>query len=221
MDVQGWGNAVTTTGYGGLFSGGGDVRQFYTEVFGGTSSATPIVSGAVLALQGRRKACGMAVATPAEIRQVLAATGSPQTNPGTRNIGPLPNVTAAMDSMGLLTCGPAVDPTLLVTPFEAYKPKGRFGGPFKPRRKIYTLTNTGGGTLLWTASKNRNWVRVLPKSGALDAGQSASVTVKLKKRIVNKLRARKRRYKAKVFFTNATNGMGSTVRRVKLKVKKG
>jgi subtilisin family serine protease len=113
------------------------------------------------------------------------------------------------------------DPTLLVTPLEAYKPKGRFGGPFKPRKKIYTLTNTGDGTLLWTASKDKNWVKVLPKSGALDAGQSASVTVKLKKRIVNRKRARKRRYKAKVFFTNATNGMGSTVRRVKLKVKKG
>ncbi len=115
----------------------------------------------------------------------------------------------------------AGEPALLVTPLEAYKPKGRFGGPFKPRKKIYTLTNTGDGTLLWTASKDKNWVKVLPKSGALDAGQSASVTVKLKKRIVNKLRPRKRRYKAKVFFTNATNGMGSTVRRVKLKVKKG
>ncbi len=212
---------MTTTGYGNLFSGGGDVRQFYTSGFSGTSSATPIVSGAVLALQGRRKACLMAVATPAEIRQVLAATGSPQTNPVTGNIGPLPNVTAAMDSMGLLTCGPAVDPTLLVTPFEAYKPKGRFGGPFKPRRKIYTLTNTGGGTLLWTASKNRKWVRMLPKSGALEAGESTTVKVILRQKIAGTLAARTLRYKAKVFFTNATNGMGSTVRRVKLKVKKG
>jgi hypothetical protein len=47
----------------------------------------------------------LAVATPAEIRQTFATTGSLQTNPGSGNIGPLPDVLAAMEAMGLLTCG--------------------------------------------------------------------------------------------------------------------
>jgi hypothetical protein len=94
VDVQGWGRSVTTTGYGWAFDPG-DIRQRYTHDFSGTSSASPIVAGAVLGIQGALKARGEAVATPLEIRDALVATGTPQN--GTDQIGPLPDIKAALD----------------------------------------------------------------------------------------------------------------------------
>jgi len=55
VDVQGWGSGVATTGYGDLFAPGGDPTRAYTENFSGTSSASPIVAGAVASIQGIAK----------------------------------------------------------------------------------------------------------------------------------------------------------------------
>ena len=54
IDMQGWGTAVATLGYGDLrpIDGLQDDRQYYTTDFGGTSSATPIVAGVAAMLQG-------------------------------------------------------------------------------------------------------------------------------------------------------------------------
>lgn len=104
VDVQGWGENVTTTGYGDLFNPNGDVRQRYTKTFGGTSSASPIVTGAVLAVQGVRKACGLAPLSPAQMRTALVSTGTPQANAGTGRIGPLPRVEAALRASGANAC---------------------------------------------------------------------------------------------------------------------
>ncbi len=68
VDVQGWGSSVATLGYGDAFSHeecvwffdgktyhhlcSTDKRQSYTRSFGGTSSASPIVAGAVCSIQG-------------------------------------------------------------------------------------------------------------------------------------------------------------------------
>jgi hypothetical protein len=99
VDLQGWGWQIVTTGYGDLHSSDGPNRT-YTATFGGTSGATPIVAGACAALQGHHKSTGGgAVLSPDEIRDILRATGSPQldgTYPATQNIGPLPNLRAAM-----------------------------------------------------------------------------------------------------------------------------
>jgi hypothetical protein len=75
VDVQGWGQSVTTSGYGGAFDPG-DIRQRYTHSFNGTSSASPIVAGSVLAVQGALKARGVALATPSEMRETLVLTGT-------------------------------------------------------------------------------------------------------------------------------------------------
>lgn len=96
VDVQGWGENVVTTGYGDAFNPDNDVRRFYTRLFNGTSSATPIVSGAVLAIQGVRKACGLRPLKPREMRDLLARTGTRQGEPVSTHIGPLPNLTAAL-----------------------------------------------------------------------------------------------------------------------------
>ena len=95
VDMQGWGENVTTTGYGALFDPS-DVLQRYTDGFSGTSSASPIVTGAILAIQGARQAAGFAPLLPLEMRQLLKATGTPQT--GTLHIGPLPDIGAALSS---------------------------------------------------------------------------------------------------------------------------
>jgi subtilisin-like proprotein convertase family protein len=101
VDVQGWGGSVTTAGYGGLFDGGGDPDQYYTSTFSGTSSASPIVASAAAALQGIRMAAGAPPLDPILVRQILTDSGSPQQGGpfGAGNIGPRPNLGAAIDAL--------------------------------------------------------------------------------------------------------------------------
>ncbi|MCK4414699.1 MAG: carboxypeptidase regulatory-like domain-containing protein [Candidatus Eisenbacteria sp.] len=91
VDLHGWGAAVTTCGYGSLQ--GGAETEWYTAGFGGTSSASPIVAGAVAALQGMSKAAFGIPINARLARDVLVATGTPQ-GPGGQ-IGPRPDLTAA------------------------------------------------------------------------------------------------------------------------------
>jgi subtilisin family serine protease len=99
VNVHGWGWHVATLGYGDA-QGGASENTWYTLRFSGTSSASPIVTGAVACIQGRAKAKNGAPMTPDNVRKLLMATGTPQqAGPGvplTQNIGPLPNLPAAM-----------------------------------------------------------------------------------------------------------------------------
>jgi subtilisin family serine protease len=102
VNVQGWGWHVTTLGYGDA-QGGQTQKSWYTLRFSGTSSASPIVTGAVACLQGRAKAKNGAPLTPAKVRQILMDTGTPQQQgpgvPLTQHIGPLPNLPLAMQQV--------------------------------------------------------------------------------------------------------------------------
>lgn len=100
VDLQAWGASVATAGYGALFDPG-DVRQRYTASFSGTSSATPIVASAVVAVQGARAARGMDPLTPEAIRELLVQTGTPQPNAdaSATPIGPQPNIPAALTTL--------------------------------------------------------------------------------------------------------------------------
>mgnify|MGYP002621530350 CR=1 FL=1 len=51
VDVQGWGQNVFTAGYGNYAIYGDDMNRSYTAQFNGTSSATPLVASACVALQ--------------------------------------------------------------------------------------------------------------------------------------------------------------------------
>ncbi|MDX1930106.1 MAG: S8 family peptidase [Pirellulaceae bacterium] len=55
IDAQGWGREVTTCGYGNL-QGGTNEDLWYTDTFSGTSSASPIIVGAIASLQGMARA---------------------------------------------------------------------------------------------------------------------------------------------------------------------
>ena len=99
VDVQGWGQEVTTAGYGAL-QGGANEDLWYTEQFNGTSSASPVVVGAVACMQGALRGASRPLLTPATARNILRTTGSPQTDapgrPATQRIGNRPNLRQAL-----------------------------------------------------------------------------------------------------------------------------
>ncbi len=96
VDLQGYGILVYTTGYGDLYNTGGE-NFWYTSGFSGTSSASPIVTGAVLAVSGVFQQMLGIVPDADTIRNLLINTGSPQQQPQlNRHIGPRPNLGAAL-----------------------------------------------------------------------------------------------------------------------------
>ncbi len=104
VDVQGWGREVTTCGYG-LLQGGMNEDLWYTDRFAGTSSASPIVTGALGSLQGGLRAAHRPLLTPATARQLLRTTGTPQQNgpngPATQRIGNRPDLRQAFTQLGI------------------------------------------------------------------------------------------------------------------------
>lgn len=95
VDVQGWGREVTTAGYGDL-QGSASEDLWYTDQFSGTSSASPIVVGALGCVQGVLRAHGRIPLSPARARELFRNSGSPQQDapgrPRTERIGNRPNL---------------------------------------------------------------------------------------------------------------------------------
>jgi hypothetical protein len=98
VDVQGWYVAVVTTGGTAtpVLDPAGDPRQAYGK-FSGTSSATPMVAGAVADLEGIARSRGQ-ILTPSAVRALLVATGTPSS--GAAHIGPQPDLRAAIAQLG-------------------------------------------------------------------------------------------------------------------------
>jgi serine protease len=102
VDVQGWGRKVATLDYGDLQacdSQDDDAAYYsdrhYTNEFSGTSSASPIVAGAAVLLQGIARARG-SVLSPAVLRDLLRRTGTPQAGDTSEQIGPRPDLSRAI-----------------------------------------------------------------------------------------------------------------------------
>lgn len=111
VNVQGPGNCVVTSGYGGLYSADGP-NSFYTGGFSGTSSASAIVAGAAAVVASSYETQTGAILTPIELRQLLVDTGSPQSPTGlTGNIGPRPDVKSALDSFSAISHSDTAAPT--------------------------------------------------------------------------------------------------------------
>jgi hypothetical protein len=112
VDTQGWGREVSSTGYGDL-QGGSDRDRWYTDVFSGTSSASPIVVGVLGCAQGILRARHRPLLTPAAARQILRATGSPQQDapgrPRTQRIGNRPNLRQIVAQLPPTPAQPAAD----------------------------------------------------------------------------------------------------------------
>ena len=92
VDAFGYGRNVVTTGYGDLFNGG-DRTTMYTKRFSGTSSATPIVGGAMASLSSWAQQ-NDGLISPSQMREALRETGTPQEGDVSQRIGNLPDIKA-------------------------------------------------------------------------------------------------------------------------------
>ena len=96
FDLQGWGENVFTTGYGTYYSSEGP-NYYYRSDFSGTSSASPIVAGALACALGYYNANISTVPpTPSFMRSHLATYGTSQVSGPSGNIGPRPDIQAAI-----------------------------------------------------------------------------------------------------------------------------
>ena len=97
VNIQGWGQSVFTLGYGDFAEYGGDKNQRYIAGFNGTSSASPFIASACVIVQSASVAATGSRMSPADVIDLLVSTGLPQGTGG--NIGPFPNLRAAIDGI--------------------------------------------------------------------------------------------------------------------------
>ncbi|MDX9975667.1 MAG: IPT/TIG domain-containing protein, partial [FCB group bacterium] len=90
---------------------------------------------------------------------------------------------AGPDNFGILADGfEYVQPVLSVSPLSAFSATGPVGGPlnlFTPGSKDFEVSNTGTGTLDWTASVDVTWVSLSAGSGSAESGAPDTVTASL------------------------------------------
>ena len=130
---------------------------------------------------------------------------SGSTNPTSLTMNGPKSVTATFVAVGSLS----------VTPSTSLTSSGNQGGSFSPSSQAYTLQNTGGTSINWSASKTQSWVTLSATSGTLAAGATTTVTVSINSN-ANSLSAGS--YSDTVTFTNSTNSNGNTSRSVSLTV---
>jgi hypothetical protein len=96
VDVQGWGRAIATCGFGDLLRTGGE-NNFYTAEFGATSGASAMMAGAAAIVQSIAKQRGLPPLTSQLMRSLFRTTGTSQA--GNRLIGPRPDLRAAIAAL--------------------------------------------------------------------------------------------------------------------------
>lgn len=98
IDFNGWGQAVAAAGAHGtrLFDGG--QNRVYGDGFSGTSSASPIVAGAVASITGYGKAQMGKTLSISEVKGVLANYGTQP--PSGQNVGVRPDLRASINNLG-------------------------------------------------------------------------------------------------------------------------
>jgi hypothetical protein len=130
VDACSYGELMVAGGYGDLFLGGDEIRQSYTDGFGGTSAACPIVSGAVAVLQGVWKAANSGSTLDAwQVRALLRTTGTLPGGDGSRPVGRMPDLAQLLAAIE----GPLPDVT---APWIVHEP----------------LPDTEGGSGPWSLS---------------------------------------------------------------------
>ncbi len=97
VDLHAWGQDIIAPGYGRYYDDEGNTLSY--TLFGGTSGASPMVSAAVAILQANYIAKNSAPASASEIKVMLRNTGTPQQSINGQNIGPMPNLKAAIDAL--------------------------------------------------------------------------------------------------------------------------
>lgn len=95
IDCYAWGENVDT-----CYSDTAGSTDLYTGSFSGTSSASPIVTGAALAVQGAAEANLGYRFSPGQLRELLSdpATGTPSADPANDEIGVMPDLEAIIQT---------------------------------------------------------------------------------------------------------------------------
>lgn len=164
VDCQGWGWEVSTLGGGDLYPGTTNVQTnnhsfLYTDVFAGTSSASPIVAGTLACLHGMHRATGRPLLTPNAAKSLLRSTGSTQQpapgRPVTQRIGTRPDLKALWSASPHTLSSPALTDVRtipgarqhlnIVADFIPVGNSNRPGSPLVPRQ--ITIHNTDNSDL--------------------------------------------------------------------------
>ena len=178
IDCYAWGENVDTTGNGTLFD---TSTTTYTTAFNGTSSASPIVAGAALLLQGiasQSTSIGFRF-SPGQLRDMLAdpATGTASANPASDRIGVMPDLRQIIDNVLNVaedvyirdfvgdhgdphTGAVSASPDIILRPTAVPNPQGAFGQG-SGTENIDTL-----GFEAEAGQDNFIYVRVLNRGGA-------------------------------------------------------
>ncbi len=135
MDVHAWGSQIVTTGYGDLYNGG-SLQTRYTAQFGGTSGASPMITGSALCLQGVAATNLGSVLTPLQLRTILHDTGIEHLDPN-KEIGPRPDLGAAAGAVLAINAIP--DPAM-----AAGSPLVGVPNPFhETTQLVFSMPNEG------------------------------------------------------------------------------
>lgn len=145
VDCYGWGDSIVTAGYGDLDPGTGNDSS-YTDTFGGTSGASPMVVGAGLVIQGMYEAATGTRLSPGQMRSLLSdpATGTPQGLGRAGNIGSMPDLRRVIPQLGIIpdiyirdavgdtgaipsVGGISASPDVIVRPTAVANPTNSFG----------------------------------------------------------------------------------------------
>ena len=160
MDVHAWGSQIVTTGYGDLYNGG-TLQTRYTATFGGTSGASPMVTGSVACLQGIAKQNVATTLTPLQLRTILHDTGIDHLDP-VKEIGPRPDLAAASDAVlalqGIADAGLSPRANLVGAP-----------NPFRQKARIHFSAPASGEVRLAVYDAAGRRIRTL-LDGAVAAG---------------------------------------------------
>jgi hypothetical protein len=175
VNLQGYGREVFTTGYGNYWDGDGDINQYYTASFSGTSSASPIVTGAVACLQGYYMSTYGVPMIADYARDVLIATGSAQTGDTIEHIGPRPDLAAAT---AVLSPPPSLfaDPMLVDTTLSEGE-SAVFDVWLHNRSDVYALDYSATVNQYLFNPDSVDWLTAGPEDGTIAALDSMMITV--------------------------------------------
>ena len=198
------------TGTGGgvimISFGGGSGLLAYLQVH-----ITPQVAGAGWRLQGQT-----AYHTNADYTEAVSSGGSPaiEFRPLAGWDGPPGSSFEA--ALGATTIIPATytrSGQLGVSPAGQLGFSGFVGGPINPTSQTCLLTNSGEGSLWWSATGMSNWVSLSATNGILARGGQTNISVSIN---TNASVLTAGSYTSTIGFLNQSNGLGNTTRMVSL-----
>jgi hypothetical protein len=185
VDCYAWGENIDSTGDGWT----GNTTTAYTATFGGTSGASPMVTGAAIAVQGLIQASAGYRFNPRRVREILSAPANSTAsgNPAVDRIGRMPNLRAIIMS-NVLNLAPDVyirdfpgdvgdplttvysnSPDIIVTSADVPDPTFAYG----PGSGTENSTTLGDDVV--TSQDNYVFLRVLNRGGSAATNVTGTV----------------------------------------------